>query len=415
MWLLIYRYLSNIFFIPILFFFLLRFIVSKETISSILQKFSIFNKTRPEGDLIWINGVSVGEAKTGITVAKEIKKIKPKSSILFSTSTLSAYNLLSKFKNDFVVIFFPLDINFIVKRFIKYWRPSSVIFIESEIWPNVFYILKQKFIKLSILNARISKKSFINWKRLNFFSKSVFPLIDQCFTQNNDSLKRFKKLGTLNVKRIQNLKYISQALEVDSIAYNRIFKELKSKRVVTLFSSHEGEEKMFAEIYGVLSKRIRNLFFIIIPRHTNRIKKITELFQKHKFKYLLRNKDNFKITNETFLLVDTFGELGIFFKLSEIAIVGGSFSANGGHNPIETRDFNCSLIFGPHMENFDDIKTDIVKFKAGFQVKNSSQLIQMILKLLKNKKLNIETNRKFKTLCKSQFCKSKSILRSVIK
>ncbi len=415
MWLLIYRYLSNIFFIPILFFFLLRFLVSKENISSILQKFSIFNKTRPEGDLIWINGVSVGEAKTGITVAKEIKKIKPKSSILFSTSTLSAYNLLSKSKNDFVVIFFPLDINFIVNRFLKYWSPSSVIFIESEIWPNIFYILKKKFIKISILNARISKKSFVTWKRINFFSKSVFPLIDQCFTQNNDSFKRFKELGTKNVKRIQNLKYISQTLDVDDIAYNKIFKELKSKRVVTLFSSHEGEEKMFADIHGFLSKRIRNLFFVIIPRHTNRIKKITELFKKNKFKFLLRNEDNFKITNENFLLVDSFGELGIFFKLSEIAIVGGSFSSNGGHNPIETKDFNCSLIFGPHMENFIDIKDDIIKFEAGFEVKNSDQLIEMILKLLQNKKLKKETNLKFKALCKNQFFKSKSMLRSVIK
>ena len=413
--LLIYRYLSNLFFIPILFFFFLRFLVSKETISSILEKFSISRKKRPEGDLIWINGVSVGESKTGIAVAREIKKIKPKSSILFSTSTLSAYNLLSKSKNNFVVIFFPIDINFLIKRFLKYWNPSSVIFIESEIWPNIFYILKEKSIKLSILNARISKKSFINWKRISFISKSVFPLIDQCYTQNNDSLKRFKELGTKNVKRIQNLKYISQGLEVDCIIYNKIFKQLKSKRVVTLFSSHAEEEKMFADIFRVLSKDISNLFFIIIPRHTYRIKKITDQLNKDKFLFLLRNENNFKITNENLLLVDTFGELGIFFKLSEIAVVGGSFSNHGGHNPIETKDFNCSLIFGPHMENFDDIKTDIVKFKAGFEVKNSSQLIQMILKLLKNKKLNRETNRKFKTLCKSQFYKSKSILRSVIK
>ena len=415
MLLLIYRYLSNLFFIPILFFFFLRFLVSKETISSILEKFSISRKKRPEGDLIWINGVSVGESKTGIAVAREIKKIKPKSSILFSTSTLSAYNLLSKSKNNFVVIFFPIDINFLIKRFLKYWNPSSVIFIESEIWPNIFYILKEKSIKLSILNARISKKSFINWKRISFISKSVFPLIDQCFTQNNDSLKRFKELGTKNVKRIQNLKYISQGLEVDCIIYNKIFKQLKSKRVVTLFSSHAEEEKMFADIFRVLSKDISNLFFIIIPRHTYRIKKITDQLNKDKFLFLLRNENNFKITNENLLLVDTFGELGIFFKLSEIAVVGGSFSNHGGHNPIETKDFNCSLIFGPHMENFEDIKTDIVKFKAGFEVKNSSQLIQMILKLLKNKKLNRETNRKFKTLCKSQFYKSKSILRSVIK
>ena len=415
MLLLIYRYLSNLFFIPILFFFFLRFLISKETISSVLEKFSISRKKRPEGDLIWINGVSVGESKTGIAVAREIKKIKPESSILFSTSTLSAYNLLSKSKNNFVVIFFPIDINFLIKRFLKYWNPSSVIFIESEIWPNIFYILKEKSIKLSILNARISKKSFINWKRVSFISKSVFPLIDQCYTQNKDSLKRFKELGAKNVKRIQNLKYISQGLEVDCIIYNKIFKQLKSKRVVTLFSSHAEEEKMFADIFRVLSKDISNLFFIIIPRHTYRIKKITDQLNKDKFLFLLRNESNFKITNENLLLVDTFGELGIFFKLSEIAVVGGSFSNHGGHNPIETKDFICSLIFGPHMENFEDIKTDIVKFKAGFEVKNSSQLIQMILKLLKNKKLNRETNRKFKTLCKSQFYKSKSILRSVIK
>ena len=271
-----------------------------------MKNFQFQEKKRPEGDLIWINGVSVGESKTGIAVAREIKKIKPNSSILFSTSTLSAYNLLSKSKNNFVVIFFPIDINFLIKRFLKYWNPSSVIFIESEIWPNIFYILKEKSIKLSILNARISKKSFINWKRISFFSKSVFPLIDQCYTQNNDSLKRFRELGTKNVKRIQNLKYISQGLEVDSVAYKKIFEQLKSKRVVTLFSSHAEEEKMFADIFKVLSKDFSNLFFIIIPRHINRIKKITDQFSKDKCLFLLRNERNFKITNEKFLLVSFF-------------------------------------------------------------------------------------------------------------
>ena len=142
---------------------------------------------------------------------------------------------------------------------------------------------------------------------------------------------------------------------------------------------------MFANIFKVLSKDFSNLFFIIIPRHISRIKKITDQLNKDKFLFLLRNESNFKISNEEILLVDTFGELGIFFKLSEIAIVGGSFSNHGGHNPIETKDFNCSLIFGPHMENFEDIKADIVKYKAGFEVENSSQLIRMISRLLKDK------------------------------
>ena len=318
-------------------------------------------------------------------------------------------------KKFFMVTFTPLDICFVVKSFIKHWKPSSVIFIESEIWPNIFSIIKENSIKLTLLNARISNKSFMNWKKLNFLSKSIFPLIDNCFVQDKESMKRFKLLGVRNLNQIENLKFLSPKLEIDNSLFEKLKKQLKSKKVITLFSSHKNEEKMFIDSYFTLSKRIKNLFFIIIPRHINRLENITSEFAKKNVPYILKSNFNLKINSANFLIVDTFGELGVFFKLSQIALVGGSFSKNGGHNPIETKDFNCSLVFGPNMYNFQDIKEDIIKHQAGFEAVNQDQLVVIISKLLKNKSFNLRTVNNFKNLCKFRSKKSKSKLREVLR
>ena len=115
-----YRILSDILLIPIFFYFFMRFLFSKENKNSISDKFFLKKKKRPLGDLIWINGVSIGEAKTGVTIAEQIKKIYPNSIILFSTSTVTSFKLISKLKKDFILIYSPLDINFITRKFIKY-------------------------------------------------------------------------------------------------------------------------------------------------------------------------------------------------------------------------------------------------------------------------------------------------------
>lgn len=410
-----YRFISDILSFPIFIYFLVRLIFSKEDSRSIKEKF-FFNKIkRPKGDLIWINGVSIGEAKTGVVIADEIKKNKSQSTILLSTSTITSYNLLSKSRKNYILIYSPLDINFIIRRFINYWKPSSTIFIESEIWPNIFFHLKKNSTKLNIFNARISEKSFKNWNKINFLAKKIFKLVDIFFVQDNDSILRFKKLGAKKIQRIENLKFLSQKLEVNEKNYNFLKNKLKEKRIVTLFSSHANEEALFLECYKNLSKKIKNLFFIIIPRHLKRVNKITKEFENKKISYLLKTRDSLKIIDENFLIVDTFGELGLFFKLSEVTVVGGSFFNRGGHNPIETNGFKCSIIFGPYMDNFKDIKEKILEHDAGFEVKNVTELVAQISKVLINKKLNIKTYKNFKKLCDEQSNKSKLILKSLLK
>ena len=155
----IYKLISNIIFIPILIYFLLRLLFSKESKQSIMEKFFFIKSKRPKGKVIWINGVSIGEAKSGLIVAEEILKKQPNTKILFSTSTQTAHQIISNLKKNIILVYTPIDINFVIQKFLNHWRPQQTIFMESEIWPNIISELSSKQISFTILNARMSKNS----------------------------------------------------------------------------------------------------------------------------------------------------------------------------------------------------------------------------------------------------------------
>ena len=148
----------------------MRFFFSKETKQSIIEKFLFSKYPRPPGKLIWINGVSIGEAKSGLTIAKEFLVNRPDCNVLLSTSTISAYNEIAKQKEKIILIYLPIDIGFLIKKFIKHWKPDLTIFMESEIWPNIIKELDKNKLRFTILNARMSNKSFFWWKTFNFFT-----------------------------------------------------------------------------------------------------------------------------------------------------------------------------------------------------------------------------------------------------
>ena len=125
-----YKYISNLLLPLIFFYFVFRFFFSKEDKDSLLKKFGLSRISRPSGRIVWINGVSIGEAKSGVTVAEEILKNNPNTTILFTTSTLAAFKVVSDLKKNFIITFTPVDVSLIVKRFIKFWKPDLTIFME---------------------------------------------------------------------------------------------------------------------------------------------------------------------------------------------------------------------------------------------------------------------------------------------
>ena len=243
----IYKYLSNILYFPILFYFFIRFLLSKETKKSLLEKFFLKKNKRPNGKIIWINGVSIGEAKTGMIIAEQVLKKDPHTKILFSTSTITAHKQIFNQNKKIILIYTPVDINFIIKKFVNHWKPDQTIFLESEIWPNIINELKNKRIKFQIINGRMSKKSFSLWKKISYFSKSMFSNIYFCSVQDDKSEERYRELGVKNVSNIGNLKFLSRKPFVDKKKLNLLKKSIKNRIVITLFSSHENEELVLIE------------------------------------------------------------------------------------------------------------------------------------------------------------------------
>ena len=411
-----YRILSNLLLIPIFLFFLTRFILGKETLKSILQKFTIYKSSKlnvSNKKVVWVNAVSIGEAKVGMLVAELLKEKYKSLHVILSTSTITSFKILEKYQKKFTIIYAPIDISIIIQRFIKIWKPSLALFVESEIWPSTFSILKRNSIKLKIINARLSKQSYLNWKKVNFFSSELFGLIDQCIVQDTNSETRFKDLGVKKITKISNLKYLQKEPKINKNDFKEFSSRFKNKFVVTMFSTHEGEETLFIEIFKKLRKKINNLIFVIIPRHIERTDMIQSLLKNKRIKYSIRSNKNSYLKDSNILLVDTFGELSLFFKLSKIAVVGGSFVKKGGQNPIEVSFFKCPVLCGPYMYNFSEIIDEMKKNNAGIMVLDQKELEEKILYLKNNASERIKLANNFTKLCGKRRKRTNQLIKNV--
>ena len=409
----IYKLLSNLASPIIFMFFLVRMFMTKESLTSVKSKFVLYKKKRPKGNLVWINAVSIGEAKSAESLAREIRKKNPDVNILLTTSTISSYKLMKNKKNNFYLFYSPVDIDFIIKKFLGLWNPDIVIFFESEIWPNIIHnlhVLNKQFI---ICNGRISENSYRNWRKVPVFRETFFSKVSICFSQDKQSMYRFRKLGVKSVKMIGNIKFLANSLSINKVDFNKFKIQIRGKKTITFFSSHPGEDEIFIRVANKLKDKLENCFFILIPRHQNRIAKICKYLKHTNFKFSLRSEKKSVNFNTNFFIVDTFGELGLFFKLSKIAIVGGSFVNKGGHNPIETKGLGCALIFGPNMQNFKQIANKIIRYDAGYQVKNEFELEKKILFLVSNPENIIKVSGNFKKLCNEEYSRCKKVVKEI--
>ena len=408
-----YRILSNLLLIPIFFFFFTRLILGKETLKSILQKFTIYSSSMfnlSNKKTVWVNAVSIGEAKVGILVSELLKEKYKSLHVILSTSTITSFKILEKYQKKFTIIYAPVDISIIIQRFIKIWKPSLALFVESEIWPSTFSILKINSIELQIINARLSKQSYLNWKKVHFFSSKLFSLIDHCIVQDTNSHNRFEDLGVNKITKVSNLKYLQKEPNINKKHFKEFSSRLKNKFVVTIFSTHDGEEIFFIECFKKLRRQISNLIFIIIPRHIERTQQIESMLKNRGIKYSIRSnkKSNFKDSN--ILLVDTFGELSLFFKLSKIAVVGGSFVKKGGQNPIEVSFFKCPVLYGPYMYNFSEVADEMKKYNAGIMVRDKKELEEKIVFLKKNASERIKLANNFTKLSRKRRKNTKKLI-----
>ena len=364
-----------------------RIVKGKEDIKRVGEKFCIYSKKK-SNKKVWIHAASVGELMSIVPVIRKLEKNKKIKNILLSTSTTSSAKIFNKLKlKKTSHIYFPLDNNFIVKRFINYWQPELAIFIDSEIWPNMFRNLQIKDIPIIIMNARITKRSFNKWQIFPNFAKHVFGKITLALPQNLETLKYLKLLKVRDIKTAGNLKYYGQK---DNHDYSK--KLLKNKfkdfKVWCAASTHFNEEILIGNLHKKLKKKERKLITIIIPRHVSRTNEIKETLNKIELNCILHSSNEKIKKNTDIYLVDSYGETSKFYNLANISFVGGSIIKHGGQNPLEPARLGNYIISGPNVKNFKEIYTFLNKLKMSSITSDILKMENLILKRLNNKTPN---------------------------
>ena len=349
-----------------------RIFKRKENPTRFLEKFSINKKKRINGKLIWFHCSSVGEFLSIVPLIQELEKVKNIKQILITTSTLSSSKIFENFKfRKTLHQFYPLDNVYIIKNFLNYWRPSSVIITESEIWPAMISELKERKIKVVLINARMSQKSFKRWSYLKNFGKNILEKFDYIYPQNKETIQYFRKLGVKKIKFLGNLKFIGSKNDEYIRVKNQYF---KNKKILCSASTHNNEEEIFADLHIKYKKKIPNLITIIIPRHIERVNEITRMLDRKKLKFIKHSEKKRNLKNCDIYIVDTYGESKSFYKISNIVFLGGSLVPKGGQNPLEALRFGCNIIHGNYIYNFRDVYKMLEKEKLSLKVSGAKDL-----------------------------------------
>lgn len=374
--LIIYRILIFILTPVIHLYLFIRKLKGKEHKSRFAERFGKTKIERPNGKLIWINAVSVGEINSAWTIIKRLNEDNDYKILITTTSTTSAETVRNKIKqlpnlDNVIHQFVPVDTYFSVKRFLKHWKPDILINVESEFWPNLFTLTK-KFCPIMVLNGKMSKKSFRFWYRNKKLKESIFDSIDICLAQSRNDYKRFIMLGVQNVQFLGNIKFFVDKCYINGNLYEKLLEQTKGRRKWLVNCTHRGEEEIIIATHKLLKQKHKNLLTMLIIRHTNRTEEVLKLLEKNNLKYVTTTSGEGVTEDVDFYVYNMMGELGTFFELNDIVFIAGSLQRNiGGHTPAEAIKHNCCVITGPYVENNYMLFKDLLNENGCVMVKDN--------------------------------------------
>lgn len=343
------------------------------------ERYGVTDIRRPQGDLIWFHGASVGESLSILPLIQKITEHSPATNFLLTTTTTAAQKVLnSRINKNTIHQFVPFDAIQWVNKFLDHWQPKAAFFIESEIWPNILWQTNLRNIPITLLNARLSETSLINWLRVKKISKKMWGCFSGIYTQSDLFTERFHKLGAINVRTVGNIKLLSEKLPFDEIEFAYWEAQIKGRLCWVAASTHEGEEEIIFKVHQALKKDLPNLLTIVVPRHVDRCDKIISKAKDVKISRFTEKN----LRDEDILLVDAMSKLGIFYRLTTIAFIGGSLVPVGGHNPLEPVMLGAFPLWGPYFFNVNDMMYLFDSIQ--YQQKSVDQLIDTLRDFLKN-------------------------------
>lgn len=377
---------------------LFKMLTSKRHRSGLYQRFGIVSERTSKKPGIWIHGASVGEVITAKSIVEKIDLEFPEWETFISTTTNTGYSVAKQNFSGKPIFYFPVDLSWITRKVLRRIRPSCIILIELEIWPNFLVSVCEENIPLIIVNGRISNKSFKAYRIISrisgtFYNSLTNKMNTYCARTELDA-QRFRDLGISSeqVFVTGTMKYDNIPTHINENSKNELadlFRIKDNDLVLIGGSTHEGEEEILLRIFERLSKAYPNLRLIIAPRHIERIKDVSRLIEKMGFIPVLKTQlevsnYNWQNTKKEIILIDTVGDLGKIYSLANYVFVGKSLVPSGGQNMMEPAGLGKPVIFGPHIFNFKEEVDLLLRNEAAKMIETEDELCEAIEFFIKN-------------------------------
>ncbi len=348
----------------------------KEDPSRRSERFGVSALSRPSGPVIWIHAASVGETNAVMPLINRFVSLGV-NVVLTSGTVTSAAFAAERLPQGALHQYVPYDMPQAIQKFLRHWRPSLAIIVESEIWPNTIAVLKRGKVPVVLVNGRMSERSLRGWRRWRKIASQLFGAIDLCLARTPQDGENYSVLGAPCVVNVGDMKFDSLVSAPDVESYAKLSQQIGERSCWLAASTHAGEEELIAKAHLAMKKSLPSLLTFLAPRHPARAKEIQALLEGLGLK-VGRYSDNEPISEDLDVyLIDTIGEMGLFYQAAPLVVLGGSFAAHGGHNPLEAAQCDCAILSGPDIGNQVEIFDPLLR-AGGAQIVEDAQILAEI-------------------------------------
>lgn len=351
------------------------------------------------GPVVWIHAVSVGEVVAAAPIVRALAERLPAVRVVISTTTETGQEMARRVVTGAgAIMYFPLDLPYVVGRVLDRIRPAAVVLTETELWPNFLAACRRRQIPVILVNGRLSPRSFRRYRITRWFWRPFFEAVKVAGMISHLDASRLAAIGmpTKRIRVLGNAKYDALATRVNPGAARQAARKLgiaPGEQVFLAGSTHSGEEEVVLATYRRLQDEIPSLLLMLVPRHIERSGEVRDLCVKQGLPDVITYREieaGRRRQNERVILVDVIGELFTLYGLATVAFCGGSLVPKGGQNVLEAAAWGKVPIFGPHMEDFAAERALLEAAGGGIVVESGEKLYGEVRRLLMDPRLREE-------------------------
>ncbi|MBI5826677.1 MAG: 3-deoxy-D-manno-octulosonic acid transferase [Deltaproteobacteria bacterium] len=336
--------------------------------------------------VVWVHAVSVGETKAALPVLKLLKERRPGVRIVFSTVTQTGNRTAEKEGAGLIdaLIYFPLDLSWVVKRVVSRLKPKVCVIVEKEVWPNLLRRLKGLDVPVVVINGTISERSFRRFLAFKFFFREVFGMVSLFSARTAEDRERAAAVGVKEDRAVAtgNIKFDLKPPSADPSYLDSLKSSIGidlRDRTIVAGSTHAGEEEIIIRVFSSLVDEFKGLKLIIAPRHPERFQEVEAIIKKSGAPYARRSRGG----AAPIVLLDTVGELMNVYSFAAVAFVGGSLvDGIGGHNLLEPAYFGVPVVYGSRLSAYLGMAEMLEAAGGGIRVGDEASFKAALKRLL---------------------------------